>query len=124
MAATTTPFFQSDLKFVVADPHRPGHEAAYYPGEANVYTADAVVINKIDSANLKISITARENILAMNPTCQIIEAASPIFIDGWEKIRGKKLWSSKTARLLTHGEMTIGAGIAAAQLWRRRNRRP
>ncbi|HNX77964.1 MAG TPA: cyclic 2,3-diphosphoglycerate synthase [Candidatus Rifleibacterium sp.] len=109
------PFFLSDLKFVVADPHRPGHEAAYYPGEANVYTADVVVINKIDSANPEDINYVRDNIFEMNPTCQIIDAASPIFVEGWEKIRGKRVVVIEDGPTLTHGEMTIGAGIVAAQ---------
>ncbi|NCB38174.1 MAG: GTPase [Erysipelotrichia bacterium] len=109
------PFFLSDLKFVVADPHRPGHECEYYPGEANVYTADVVVINKIDSAHPEDINYVRENIMYMNPNCRIIDAASPIFVDGWEKIRGKKVVVIEDGPTLTHGEMTIGAGVVAAQ---------
>ena len=109
------PFFESDLKIVVVDPHRPGHEMAYHPGEANVYTADIVVINKIDSAYPECINEVRENVMFMNPTCRIIDAASPIFVEGWEKIRGKRVVVVEDGPTLTHGEMTIGAGIVAAQ---------
>jgi len=108
------PFFESDLKIVVVDPHRPGHEMAYHPGEANIYTADVVVINKIDSAYPENVNEVRENVMYMNPTCRIVEAASPIFVEGWEKIRGKRVVVVEDGPTLTHGEMTIGAGIVAA----------
>jgi len=108
------PFFDADLKIVVVDPHRPGHEIAYHPGEANIYTADVVVINKIDSAYPENVNEVRENVMYMNPTCRIVEAASPIFVEGWEKIRGKRVVVVEDGPTLTHGEMTIGAGIVAA----------
>jgi predicted GTPase len=108
------PFFQADLKIVVADPHRPGHEMAYHPGEANIYTADVVVINKIDSAYPDDVDFVRDNIRAMNPDAKIIDAASPIFVEGGEKIKGKKVVVIEDGPTLTHGEMTIGAGIVAA----------
>ncbi|HAE38098.1 MAG TPA: GTPase [Candidatus Riflebacteria bacterium] len=109
------PFFESDLKIVVVDPHRPGHEMSYHPGEANIYTADIVVINKIDSAYPECVNEVRENVMFMNPNCRIIDAASPIFVEGWEKIRGKRVVVVEDGPTLTHGEMTIGAGIVAAQ---------
>ncbi|PKN96725.1 MAG: GTPase [Chloroflexi bacterium HGW-Chloroflexi-5] len=108
------PFFDADLKIVVVDPHRPGHEIAYHPGEANIYTADIVVINKIDSAYPENVNEVRENVMYMNPNCRIIDAASPIFVEGWEKIRGKRVVVVEDGPTLTHGEMTIGAGIVAA----------
>lgn len=109
------PFFQSDLKIVVADPHRAGHEMAYHPGEANIYTADVVVINKIDSAYPDDVNYVRENIMEMNPNAIIIDAASPISVENGHKIRGKKVVVIEDGPTLTHGEMTIGAGIVAAQ---------
>lgn len=109
------PFFESDLKIVVADPHRPNHECEYFPGEANVYTADIVVINKIDSAYPEDVNFVRENVLNMNPGCLVIDAASPIFVEGCEKIRGKKVVVIEDGPTLTHGDMTIGAGTVAAQ---------
>jgi predicted GTPase len=109
------PFFQSDLKIVVADPHRPDHERFYHPGEANVYTADIVVINKIDSAEPYNVDIVRENIRNMNPNAEIIEAASPISVKDGRKMRGKRVVVIEDGPTLTHGEMTIGAGIVAAQ---------
>jgi predicted GTPase len=109
------PFYQADLKIVVVDPHRPGHEMAYHPGEANVYTADVVVINKIDSAYPDDVNYVRENIMAMNPDAIIIDAASPISLEHGEKIKGKRVVVIEDGPTLTHGEMTIGAGIVAAQ---------
>jgi len=89
------PFYTSDneIKIVVVDPHRPGDEISYYPGETNVYLADVIVINKIDSANLYDINEVRENVRAINPTAQIIEAASPLFVDHPEMILGKKSFS-------------------------------
>jgi len=109
------PFFQSDLKIVVADPHRPGHECSYHPGEANVYLADVIVINKIDSCYPDDLHTVRENILRMNPEATVVDAASPIFVDGSEEIRGKRVVVVEDGPTLTHGEMTYGAGVVAAQ---------
>jgi len=44
------PFFKPKLSIVLTDPHRPGHEVSYYPGETNVRMADLVIINKVDTA--------------------------------------------------------------------------
>ncbi len=109
------PFYLSDLKIVVADPHRPNHECEYFPGEANVYTADVVVINKIDSAYPEDVTFVRENIMAMNQNCLIIDAASPVSVVGGNKMRGKSVVVIEDGPTLTHGEMTIGAGTVAAQ---------
>lgn len=109
------PFFAADFQIVVADPHRPNHEAEYYPGEANVYMADLVVINKIDTSYPEDVHFVRENIMAMNPKAIIIDAASPVIVDNGEQIRGKRVVVIEDGPTLTHGEMTIGAGIVAAQ---------
>lgn len=109
------PFFQSDLQIVVADPHRPNHECEYFPGEANIYAADVVVINKIDSSYPEDVDYVRQNILRMNPNAVIVDAASPIFVQDGLKIRGKRVVVIEDGPTLTHGEMTMGAGIVAAQ---------
>ncbi|HNV72527.1 MAG TPA: GTPase, partial [Candidatus Ozemobacteraceae bacterium] len=109
------PFFQSDLKIVVADPMRPGHESSYYPGEANVYTADVIVINKIDSCYPDDLDTLRDNLYHMNPKAVVVHGASPIFLDQGEKIRGKRVLVIEDGPTLTHGEMQIGAGYVAAR---------
>jgi len=108
------PFFKSDLKVVVADPHRPNHECTYHPGEANIYLADVVVINKIDSCYPDDLQTVRENVMRMNPNAVIIHGASPIFVKGGDKIRGKHVVVIEDGPTLTHGEMTYGAGVVAA----------
>src|SRR5699024_4240522 len=43
-------FYEADLSVTVVDPHRPGHELNYYPGEVSLRMADVTVINKMDSA--------------------------------------------------------------------------
>ena len=107
-------FYKPDLQIVVLDPLRPGHELIYHPGNANLLAADVVVINKIDSASLDQINQVRRNVATFAPKAQVVEAASPIFVDGWEKIRGKKVLVVEDGPTLTHGGMTIGAGVVAA----------
>jgi len=109
------PFYKSDYHVVIADPHRPGHEVRYYPGEANVRMADVVVINKIDTAGPDAIATVRNNVRMLNPKARIIEAASPIFVDQPELIQGKRVLVIEDGPTLTHGEMKYGAGVVAAQ---------
>jgi len=99
------PFFKPDLFIVVADPHRPYHELSYHPGETNVRLADVVVINKVDTAYPEDVETVRENIREVNPNATIIEAASPIFVEGGEVIRGKRVLVVEDGPTLTHGEI-------------------
>ncbi|MCB2210106.1 cyclic 2,3-diphosphoglycerate synthase [bacterium] len=109
------PFYVSDLLIVVADPHRPGHEMRYYPGETNVRMADVFVINKVDTANPEDVITVRNNLYALNPNAQVIEGASPLFVDDPDAIRGKRVLVVEDGPTLTHGEMAYGAGFVAAR---------
>lgn len=109
------PFYQPDLHIVVADPHRPGHERRYHPGEANVLTADVFVINKVDTADREDILTVTNSIHQLNPTAQIIEAASPLFVDDPEAIRGKRVLAIEDGPTLTHGEMAYGAAWIAAR---------
>ncbi len=108
-------FYVPDLEIVVVDPHRPGHELAYYPGETNTRTADVVVINKVDTAKLEDIVTVRENIRAVNPDAVIIEGASPLFVDNPSEIEGKRVLVIEDGPTLTHGEMAYGAGWVAAR---------
>jgi predicted GTPase len=108
-------FYQADFTIVVADPHRPGHEKSYYPGETNVRMADAFVINKVDTADYADVLTVRDNLHALNPDAVIIEAASPLFVDDPEAIRGKRVLVIEDGPTLTHGEMKYGAATVAAQ---------
>ncbi len=109
------PFYVSDLHIVVADPHRPGHESSYHPGEANARAADVLVINKVDTAEPQAVIRVRENLRVLNPTATIIEAASPLFVDDPAAIQGKRVLVIEDGPTLTHGEMAYGAGYVAAQ---------
>ncbi len=108
------PFYKSDLEIVVVDPHRAGHEVSYYPGEVNFKRANVIVINKIDTANLENVLKIRENIRKFNPDAVVIDAASPLFADKPEAIRGKKVLVVEDGPTLTHGEMKYGAGVMAA----------
>jgi len=109
------PFYQDDLAIVVADPHRPGHEVRYHPGETNVRRADVFVINKVDTASPEAVIAVRESLSALNPEAVIIEGASPLFVDRPEEIRGKRVLVIEDGPTLTHGEMAYGAGWVAAR---------
>ena len=109
------PFYVSDLQIVVADPHRPGHERSYHPGETNVRAADVFVINKVDTANTEAVMKVRESLHELNPKAIVIEAASPLFVDDPEAIRGKRVLVIEDGPTLTHGEMAYGAGWVAAR---------
>ena len=109
------PFYVSDLQIVVADPHRPGHESTYYPGETNARLADVFVINKVDTADPDAVIQLRENLRLLNPDAIQIEAASPLFVDDPGSIRGKRVLVIEDGPTLTHGEMAYGAGYVAAR---------
>jgi len=109
------PFYQPILHIVVTDPHRPGHEVKYYPGEANLRIADVVVINKIDTADLENIALVRDNVVALNPEAIIVEAASPILVEDPGAIRGRRVLVIEDGPTLTHGEMPYGAGVVAAR---------
>jgi len=109
------PFYVSDLNIVVADPHRAGHETRYHPGETNVNLADVFVINKVDTADPNAIIAVRDSLNALNPKAIVIEAASPLFVDKPEMIRGKRVLVVEDGPTLTHGEMAYGAGYVAAR---------
>ncbi len=108
-------FYVPDLQIVVADPHRPGHEMSYYPGETNVRSADVFVINKVDTANAEDVIKVRQNLRMLNPNAVVIEAASPLFVDDPASIQGKRVLVIEDGPTLTHGEMAYGAGYVAAR---------
>jgi len=109
------PFYRPDLAIVVGDPHRPGHERLYHPGETNVRMADGFVLNKVDTANPESVVAVRESMRSMNPKAVIIEAASPLFVDDPAAIRGKRVLVVEDGPTLTHGEMAYGAGWVAAR---------
>ena len=108
------PFYNTDLAITVVDPHRPGHELSYYPGEVNLRTADVVVINKIDSADLAGIETVRANIAKTNPKAQVIDAVSTLRLEDPSVVKGKRVLAVEDGPTLTHGGMKIGAGVVAA----------
>jgi predicted GTPase len=108
-------FYKSDLTITVTDPHRPGHELSYYPGETNLRLADVVVINKVETALPENIITVRNNIRSINPDATIVEAASPITVEDVSVILNKRVLVIEDGPTLTHGEMSYGAGVVAAE---------
>jgi predicted GTPase len=109
------PLYRPDLHIVVADPHRAGHARRYHPGEANLRMADVVVINKIDTADYEGVTRIREDVYAVNPGATVVEAASPIYVDDPEAIRGQRVLVIEDGPTLTHGGMVFGAGVVAAR---------
>jgi predicted GTPase len=109
------PFYVPDLSIVVADPHRPGHELTYHPGEAVCRQADVFVINKVDTADADDVIAVHESLRVLQPEAVVIEGASPLFVDDPAAIRGKRVLVVEDGPTLTHGEMAYGAGWVAAR---------
>jgi len=108
-------FYNADVIFTVVDPHRPGHEMRYYPGNTCLRMADAVIINKMDSASKDGIETVRNNIKLVNPNAVVIDANSPLTVDHPELINGKRVLVVEDGPTLTHGEMKYGAGTVAAE---------
>ncbi|MEJ2481792.1 MAG: cyclic 2,3-diphosphoglycerate synthase [Gemmatimonadota bacterium] len=109
------PFYEPDVLITVVDPHRPDHALRYHPGETNVRMADAILINKVDTAALEGVELARRIAAELNPDAMVIEGASPLFVEGGETIRGKRVLVVEDGPTLTHGEMAYGAGWVAAR---------
>lgn len=107
-------FYEADLTFTVVDPHRPGHELKYYPGNTALRLADVAVINKVDSAKKENIEFVRNSIRTVNPNAIIIEADSKISVEHPEVIEGKRVLVVEDGPTLTHGEMEYGAGMVAA----------
>ena len=110
-----TPFFKPTVHIVLVDPHRPGHEFRYYPGETNLRLADAVVINKVDTVDPRKLDRMRENIRRVNAKAVVIYAASPVSVEDPSLISGKQVLVIEDGPTVTHGEMPYGAGVVAAQ---------
>ena len=109
------PFYKPDLFIVVVDPHRPGHEVAYYPGMTNLLMADVIVINKEETADIEGIEIVRKNIEKWNPGAVVVDATSPIFVDQPNLIKGKRVIVVEDGPTLTHGGMKYGAGYIAAK---------
>ena len=111
-----TPFIKPDLHIVVVDPHRPGHELRYHPGETNLRMADVCVVNKVDSASQEGIDAVLDSIRIHNPTARVVLAASPFHIEGdASEIAGKRVLAIEDGPTLTHGEMSYGAAVLAAK---------
>ena len=108
-------FYKADLTITVVDPHRPGHEMTYYPGNTSLRMADVVVINKMESADGADILTVMNNVRNVNPNAIIIEGASPLTVEHPEVVTGKRVLVVEDGPTLTHGEMKYGAGTVAAQ---------
>jgi predicted GTPase len=109
------PFYRADLTITVFDPHRAGHELAYYPGEVNLHLTDVAVINKMETATPEGIELVRENIRRHRPDAIIVEGASPVTVSDPAAIRGKRVLVVEDGPTLTHGGMKYGAGIVAAR---------
>ncbi len=109
------PFYEPQVHIVVTDPLRKGHELRYHPGETNLRMANIVIINKVDSAPLEAVEEVRKHVREVNPQAHIVEAASPIFVDDPQAIRGKRVLVIEDGPTITHGEMPYGAGTVAAR---------
>jgi predicted GTPase len=110
-----TSFYASDLEIVVVDPHRPGHELSYFPGEVNLRRADAIVINKVDTAEPHNIETVRQNIKLNNPKAAVFEMACRVSVPDPSLVKGQRVLVVEDGPTLTHGEMPYGAGVVAAR---------
>jgi predicted GTPase len=109
------PFYKPTLHIVVCDPHRPGHELSYYPGETNVRMADLVIINKVDTAVEESIELVEMNVRSINKNATIIRAESPVTVTNPEQVKGKSVLVVEDGPTVTHGEMAFGAGHVAAK---------
>ena len=109
------PFFRPRVEIVVADPHRPGHETTYHPGEANLRRAQVVVINKVDTADPRGVAEVKRSVQTLNPRAAVVEAASPISVEDGAAVAGKRVLAVEDGPTLTHGDMAYGAGVLAAR---------
>jgi predicted GTPase len=111
------PFYRSDLHIVVADPHRPGHEVRYHPGETNLHMAQVIVLNKVNTAAKAGIDEVLANVRAINPAARTILADSVVAVADEKAIAGKRVLVVEDGPTLTHGEMSYGAAHVAARQW-------
>ncbi|GAB2770718.1 cyclic 2,3-diphosphoglycerate synthase [Terrabacter koreensis] len=109
------PFYVPDLHLVLADPLRPGDEATYHPGEANVRLADVVVVAKCDSARPSDIEAVEASVRSLNPAATVLRADSPVTLDDPDAVRGRRVIAVEDGPTLTHGSMTYGAGVVGAR---------
>ncbi|MCB9850606.1 MAG: GTPase [Phycisphaerales bacterium] len=110
-----TPFVKPNLHICVTDPHRPGHESSYYPGEHNLRMADLVVVNKVGTAKPEAVSKVLANVKRLNSGAIVVQADSPVSVENPDAVKGKRVLVVEDGPTLTHGEMTFGAGHVAAK---------
>ena len=108
-------FIKPDLLITIADPHRPGHETSYYPGELNARSADIIIINKVNTAKKEDVEKVRNNITLINPDAQIIDGVSTVSVEDEQLIKDKRVLIIEDGPTVTHGGMPYGAGTVAAK---------
>jgi predicted GTPase len=108
-------FFRADLYFTLVDPHRPGHELLWHPGEINLRLADVVIVNKVDTADPAAVETVVANVRRANPRATIVRAASPVAADDPSVLAGRRVIALEDGPTLTHGGTKIGAAVIAAR---------
>ncbi len=109
------PFYRSDLHIVLVDPHRPGHEVRYHPGETNLRMAQVVVVSKAGNASPAGVDEVLSNVGKVNPKATVLRADSVVSAEDEAVIRGKSVLVIEDGPTLTHGDMVYGAGHVAAK---------
>ena len=109
------PFYKPDLHITLVDPHRPGDELTFFPGETNLMLAHIVIISKEEYADAENIIMVKENIKRRNPKASIIDATLKISILNPDKIRDCKVLAVEDGPTVTHGGMAYGAAVLAAR---------
>jgi predicted GTPase len=109
------PFFKPDVHITLVDPHRPGHEVTFYPGESNLILANIVIISKEETADVKNINIVKDNIKKTNPKATVIDASLNITVEDSEIIKGRKVLAVEDGPTVTHGGMAYGAAVIAAQ---------
>lgn len=110
-----TPFYSPDLHITLLDPHRPGHELTYYPGQTNFLISDLLIVNKVETATAEGIEEVLENCRRFNPGAKVVQCRSAITVDQPELIAGKRALVVEDGPTLTHGGMSYGAGWLAAK---------
>jgi predicted GTPase len=109
------PFYKPDVHITLVDPHRPGHEVAFYPGETNLILADIIIISKEEYADAENIIKVKDSIKKTNPKASVIDASLHITVENPERIKGRRVLAVEDGPTVTHGGMTYGAAVMAAR---------
>ena len=109
------PFYKPDVHITLVDPHRPGHEVTFYPGETNLILADIVIISKEEFADAENIIKVKDSIKKTNPGASVIDASLHITVENPERIKGRRVLAVEDGPTVTHGGMTYGAAVMAAR---------